>query len=386
MIKIFIVIFAAIFFISSSFAADQYTVIKNVNIFTGEKHLKNTDFVFHKNKIISIGLNIGSYPNAIVIEGKGFTIIPPLGNAHVHISNEENLKTSLAAGIFINIDMYGSDESSKHFRTFKDSLYYSDFYSPNSGATVPKGHGTGYGMKVPTVDEKTSAAQFVRDRIAGGADFIKIISEPLRKTLSSEQTLEIITETHNHDKIAVAHVSRLKNANELAEQNIDGFAHIWFNNAATDENLDLIKEKNIFVIPTLSVYGNVLKRGEKEGWAKYYLPFQGILDEVTKLYKKDILILSGTDAPNHKMNYTTQLFDEMILLSKAGLSNEVVMKSATTNIYKAFSLTKYDELKIGGTASFILVKGNPLVNIKDIKNNKRIFKEGTEISAPSISQ
>jgi hypothetical protein len=31
------------------------------------------------------------------------------------------------------------------------------------------------------------------------------------------------------------------------------------------------------------------------------------------------------------------------------------------------------------------VEGASFVNMQDIKNNKRIFKEGAEISAPSIS-
>ena len=170
-------------FSQTTFSQEVYTIITDVNVFTGETYFENTNLVFKDGVILRINKNVANYPNQKIIDGKGKTIIPPLLNAHVHIQSEENLKESLKFGIFANLDMYGSDEYSNFLRTFSGTLEYSEYYSPNSGATVPKGHGTEYGMEVPTINDSTSPSQFVADRIKYKADYIKIVKEPLMVSL-----------------------------------------------------------------------------------------------------------------------------------------------------------------------------------------------------------
>ena len=42
-------------------------------------------------------------------------------------------------------------------------------------ATAPKGHGTQYGMPIPTITSPTDAQAFVDARLAEGSDYIKIV-------------------------------------------------------------------------------------------------------------------------------------------------------------------------------------------------------------------
>jgi len=104
-----------------------------------------------------------------------------------------------------------------------------------------------------------------------------------------------------------------------------------------------------------------------------------LLNEIKKISEAGIPLLCGTDAPNLNINYTDMLFDELELFKQAGLSNIEVLKTATTNIYRSFPLPDFDELKKGTTASFILVEGNPIENLQDLRNKKTIFKNGIKL-------
>lgn len=360
-------------------AQAEYVVIKDVNIFTGSEYIENTNLVFEKGVIKNIAKEIKIPPYAIVVDGADYTIVPPLVNAHVHIWGPLNLKDALEVGIFANMDMHTTDYFAAQNRLYNDSLYYSRYYSANSGLTVPGGHGTQFGIEVPTVNDTMDARTFVQNRVMAKADFIKILKEPFMSTVSREQTADAIDEAHKLGKMVVSHVSKLENAVELTEQGVDGFAHIWWDAHATDAELDSMLAADVFMIPTLAVTEKALEMGEEQGWAEHYLPFEELIDELGRIHSLGIPILCGTDSPNFMLNYTDAIFKEMELLSKAGLSNEEVLQSATTNIYKAFKMEGFSELKEGASASFLIVKGNPVKNISDIKNEKKIFKQGVQL-------
>ena len=187
--------------------------------------------------------------------------------------------------------------------------------------------------------------------------------------------------THQNDKIAVAHVSDLKSALDLAEHRVDGLAHIWYreNSITSEEDLGFLKEQDLFVIPTLSVIEKVIEHAEGFGTEHNYLSKNNLLKEVKKLHLSGLKILAGTDSPNYNMDYSTQYFDELLLLKAAGLSNLEVLKAGTTNIYEAFQLEGFDRLKKNTSPNFILLDGQPHLELEDIKQDKLIWKNGKKL-------
>lgn len=368
-------------FISCS--KQRYIVITDVNVFDGESVFENVDFVFSERGIHSISKRKKKYPNSILIDGKGKTILPPLINAHVHVRSAENLKEAQDVGIFGVLDMFSTDLRANNLRTYNDSLAYSRFYSSNVGATPPGGHGTQFKINIPTINDTLSPLQFVKDRIAQNADYIKITHETSMARLDTSQLRELIDETHRLNKIAVAHISDLQDGMEVVQQNIDGLAHIWYrsNSISTESELKIIKEKEVFIIPTLSVITKLIKEAEEMGLAGDYLSIEELKEEVRKLNERKICILAGTDSPNYNMDYSSQYFEELLLLKACGLSEIEVLQSATKNIYEQFSLKEFDLLKVDSKSSFILISGKPYLNIKDMMNQKRIWKNGIEITS-----
>ncbi len=70
---------------------------------------------------------------------------------------------------------------------------------------------------------------------------------------------------------------------------------------------------------------------------------------------------------------------ELELLHKAGIPNIDVLRAATSNIYNSFKLKKFETLKKGSKANFILINGNPVERINDIKNIENIWQNGIKI-------
>lgn len=367
-----------IFFVSC--VQSQETIITDVDVFDGNIIIKKADVVIRDSVIIKIKKNVKKSAGATIIDGRSYTIIPPLINAHVHIARPENLKEALGVGIFALMDMFTVDSRANYLRTFRDSFEYAYYYSSNIGATVPNGHGTQYGVTIPTINDTSAASVFVKERIRLGADYIKISQENTMARLSEAQLHELIKEAHRHNKITVAHISDINDGIMLLKQNVDGFAHIWYRKSSfvTEEICKEMKEKDVFIIPTLSVIEKLIQNSDTI-ITNDLLTMEQVYQEVNKVYKQGIPILSGTDARNFGMNYTTQLFDEFMLLSKAGMTNVDILKSSTSNIYKAFGLKEFSTLGKNKAASFVLVKGKPHVNIIDIYNEKRIWKYGKEI-------
>ena len=80
------------------------------------------------------------------------------------------------------------------------------------------------------------------------------------------------------------------------------------------------------------------------------------------------------------MNYHDQLFEELILLRKAGLTEIEALPACTSNIYKTLELKYHSPIQAGSPASFLLIDRKPLKKIEDIRLAKRIWKNGQEIS------
>jgi len=101
--------------------------------------------------------------------------------------------------------------------------------------------------------------------------------------------------------------------------------------------------------------------------------------EVKRLYDAGLIILAGTDPPNAQINYGTDLYKELKLISEAGLPNIDVLKSATSAVSDAYDLRDRGYLKEGYRADMLLINGNPLEKIEEISAIETIWKFGKEV-------
>ena len=351
-------------------------VIQHVNFFDGEDYQTNVNVIVEDQLIVDITTENNWPAYSTVINGKDRTIIPPLLNAHVHLSGKNQLKEAVRSGVFALLDMHTTDPVAIELRQYRNKEGYAFYYSSGPGVTVPGGHGTQFGVVVPVLDSLVSPKQFVQDRVANHADYIKILREPYMTTINFVQTQQVIDASHENSLLCVAHISRLDDAMVLAKQKIDGFMHIWHDRKISKEELDSLFNSNVFIVPTLLVTQKLLGKVKSPEFLKKLLSFEMILEETQKAYASGIPILAGSDAPNHQINFGDDLIKELTLLRKAGLPTIEVLKSATSNIYKSFQLKDFGKLKKGAPANFLLIRGNPVENIEDLIKIESIWQNG----------
>lgn len=365
-------------------------VIENVGFFNGEEDKGIVNVAINSDTIAAISTE--PLLSDSTIDGSGKYLIPGLVNSHTHIWRTEDLKAGYDVGILANIGTHASDEKRDNLiKTKSKEEGYPFYYTSGIAATVPGGHPTQVSSNpIETINDSISVKEFVDNRIANGADFIKIVREdhdffifPAQPTLSFNQIEEIIDYTHSLGYKAVVHIGMLSEMVKIAEYKPDGFAHMWTysdESELKDEHLDIIKESGAFVIPTAILipkgFENSKIRGEKAlNWAKEnFISLEKTLEGIRRMHLAGIMIVAGTDAgATPTVNWDTDLLAELDLYSDAGLSNLEVLKTATGNAAKAWDIP-VGRLSIGSKTNMVLLNGNPVENLGALKDINAIWK------------
>jgi imidazolonepropionase-like amidohydrolase len=391
-------------------AGTRATVITNVRVFDGEKVLPSATVLIAGNKIAAVQAE--SVPvGADVIDGAGKTLLPGLIDAHVHIWDESGLRQAAVFGVTVLVDMFTSVDFASTAKRAQERgpRPMAHLVSSMILATAAGGHGTEYGIKIPTIDRPEEAQAFVDARIAEGSDFIKIIYDDGKTygmalpTVSRETLAAIIRAAHARDKLAVVHAASLANCREALEAGADGLAHLHFDAAYDPDFGKLAAGKKAFVIPTLSVLASMNGSPDPAGIARDEALAPYLKEEDLQLLRQKpgfgtppgsyaaaektlkqlrgsgVPILAGTDTPNPGTAFGAALHGELELLVKAGLTPLEALKSATSIPADLFGLEGMGRIAPGGRADLVLVEGDPSTDIRATRRIAAVWKDGTRI-------
>lgn len=398
--------------VSAQSSEDSF-VINNVRIFNGEVIIENGNVVIINGIIESAGKDIAVPSDLKVIDGTGKTLLPGLIDSHVHLWDQSALKQSLIFGVTTVLDMFmGISVKENLDRIFSSGKinYLADFYTSGILATAPGGHGTQYGMDIPTISDAKDAQKFVDVRIAEGSHYIKIILDDFSSygsklpTLNKEIISALCSAAHRRGKLAVIHIATLEDAVTAIEAGVDGLAHLFSNEDFNPEFGKIAAKHKIFVIPTFTVLETIcgisgsIKLAEDPYLKDFIKPsdienfkmtFSGNTGEkgyrsaeeaLKQLVEEGVPILAGTDAPNPGTSYGVSLHRELELLVNAGMTPFEALKSATSNPAKAFKLKNFGFIKNGKIADMVMVNGNPAENIQDTRNIAAVWKNGIKVN------
>lgn len=393
------------------------TAIRGARVFDGEKVIAGATVLVDAGRIEAVGAEVRVPAGAEVVDGRGKTLLPGLIDAHVHTWSRSQLLQAAAFGVTGVIDMFTYPESAKAFRK---SLAENDreipfFVSPQVLFTVAGGHGTQFGGAIPVIEPGTDIQRFVDDRIAEGADFIKIIQDDgsayglRRPTLARDRVAAIIRAAHERGKLAVIHAATLGNCRDALADGVDGLAHLYFNDADDPGFGSLAARKRAFVIPTLSVLHSMaglsnaalaedpdlepflssqaaaeLKTGMsfKTG-AGAYAAAERALNE---LREAGVRILAGTDAPNPGTTFGASLHGELDLLVQAGLQPIEALRAATSVAADTFRLEGRGRIRQGAFADLVLVDGDPTADIKATRRILAVWREGRRLDREAFQE
>ena len=375
--------------------------ITGAAIFDGEKLLPPGNVILDGDHIVAVG-DIPVPAGVETIDGKGKTVLPGLIDSHTHVLDPSNLEQALAFGVTTELDMFSVPEVIKKVRE-ENSPGRADVRSAMTLATAPGGHGTQYGLKIPTVSKPEEAAAFVDARIAEGADYIKIVLEdgstfgrPI-PTLSVPTVAALISAAHAKGKLAVVHVTTYEHARAAIEAGADGLVHAFRDRAPPPGFGRSVATRGAFVVPTLAVarsvsgestaiggeaaFASMLTPDAKAGLAGKFQLQAKSADAATRplvvqLRDAGATILAGTDAPNPGTAHGVSLHDELALLVEAGLSPTQALTAATANPARAFQLPDRGRIAVGLRADLLLVDGDPTKDIFATRHIAGVWRGG----------
>ncbi len=391
-------------------------VFTKVRVFDGKQILDANTVVVQNGKILSIGKDLKAPENAQIIDGNGYTLLPGFIDSHTHVFGSA-LKDALIFGVTTELDMFMDVRQMAQIKNQQKqggTMDQADLFSAGTLVTAPGGHGTEYGLKIPTITSPDQAQDFVDARIAEGSDYIKIVYDDGQAyglnfpTIDKATLKAVIKAAHKRNKLAVVHIGSYQGARDAIEAGADGLAHLFTDRPPDADFGKFVAQHGAFVIPTLTVLQSVLgiKTGAPLLEDSELLPYislnnrgnlkrailqnpkpetyqKVVVATIKQLKEAGVTILAGTDAPNPGTAHGVSLHRELELLVQAGLSPQEALAAATSLPAEKFHLQDRGRIAPGLRADLVLVEGDPTVDIKATRNIRGVWKSGVPVDRES---
>jgi imidazolonepropionase-like amidohydrolase len=362
-------------------APTEKIALTNVRVFDG-RELRGPITV-----IIEGGIVGNDSAGVRIIDAGGATLLPGLIDAHVHLLEQRHLQRLAAFGVTTALDMGAWPPSMVD--SLRNRTGVADIRSAGLPATIAgstHSHLPGYPAG-ELVDGPTGASRFVADRIAEGADYIKLIADipgPDQETLDA-----LVTAAHQHGKRTVAHAVSTAALDMALHAGVDMVTHAPLDRRLTEATAARILAQKCVSIPTLTMMKGIVDRiaattaSQSEGVPAAGPNYESARGSVAELHRAGVPILAGTDAnagpgipfsPRHGES----LHDELELLVDAGLSTVEALRAATVLPAKYFGLHDRGVIKPGRRADLVLIDGDPIADIRATRLIRRVWCAGVE--------
>lgn len=242
-------------------------------------------------------------------------------------------------------------------------------------------------------DGVTEVRKACRDEIRKGAHFIKImaaggVSSPTDRITSTqfseEEIVAAVQEAEAAETYVAAHVYTARAANRAL---LCGVRSIEHGNLIDDSTIDLLLEKDAFLVPTMSTHEVLATEGEKSGMPKM------MCEKVHEIVEAGHKTHAHAHSRGVRMVFGTDLLGAMhrhqlleFKIRSAFQTPAEIIRSATVTAAELFMMEgQIGEVKVGVRADLIALDSDPLSDIgvlqdpdrhlKLIMKDGRIFKE-----------
>jgi len=249
------------------------------------------------------------------------------------------------------------------------------------------GHGWQFAREADGPDEVRKAA---REQIRGGADLVKFMAtggvltpgvEPGAAQLTEEELRAGIDEAHKAGRKTTTHAMGTEGILNALRAGIDCIEHGVYMN---EEAISFMKKKGIPFIPTLSALFHIENKGVEAGIPAYAVektkrvkPHH--LNSIRMAREAGVMVAAGTDAGT-PFNEHGQNVGEMIFLVDQGYSPADALRAGTSIAAKVLGVEKdFGTVQEGKVADLVVVKGNPLENMKALLTSVAVVMQGGKV-------
>lgn len=416
---------------SFSLRAQNIILIKNINVWDGISNELKNDFnvLIHDNLITSVNKNLSVPDSALIIDGKGGTLIPGLSDAHVHLSlttpdyeirNDHHWMYSsiraaksaenfLMCGITTVRDMGGPVFGLK--RAIDEGLVAGPRIFP-SGAMISQtsGHGDLRSANEPhpywsdthpmdalgltfVVDGVTEVLKASRENLKNGATQLKVMAgggvasdyDPLHSIQFTPDELKATVQAaKDWDTYVAVHVY---NPEGIIRALNSGVKCIEHGQLINEEAMRLLKEKDAWLVPqsrwSMRPEPDLSKvsSADLNRTRKWIEVIKGANREMELASKYNINIAFGTDYFGD-LGFEDRALAEFTSRIRWFTPLEV-LKQASSGNAKLFNLSgklnpypngKLGVIENGAYADLLIYNGDPTKNIQVIVNHQENLK------------
>jgi hypothetical protein len=423
--------------INADYAIEDVSVIsmqsdsisRNKTVFVkGEKIIRIVD-----SDKIEIGKDVEK------IDGVGKYLIPGLAEMHAHLDIPENGNTELLHEMMMMFVANGITT----VRGMKGDIYHLTIKSQTASGEVigPRVFTCGTRLNNTVIKTKEDARRLVKEQFEAGFDFVKI-----HRRLSPELFHEIADAAYEYNIRIAGHIPETVGLIEALGRNYvtvdhfdgymqalmpDSFEIVPFeygelfaaplslkvDMSKVDELVQLTKEKGTWVVPTQAWMERLVTPADPQllisepgmayvskqtraAWAQHKEQYNQIISEevaqryveihrilLKKMHDAGVGTLFGADAPQIANVPGFSMHHEVKAYQAAGLSNWDILKMATIN--PAIFLDKtntFGSIKEGLEADLVLLDGNPVDDMENLKNPAGVMLRGRWLSQEFLSK
>ena len=332
--------------------------------------IKNATVVIEGDRIVSAGTKARTSGKRITLP-KGTVLLPGLIDAHVHLGlsrdSAADARKTLDAGFTTVRDLGGGLAVAQQISEGK-------IEGPRAIASGP-GLGSPGGVCVAVfgpdgaVTDEASGRERVKAQIASGAGVIKIcagggvVAAPRDgDTVELEENViaAIVDEAHKGRRKVAAHAQTAKAILTAARAGVDSIEHGGF---VDDAAIAELKARGTALVPTLARLDLAMKNAERR---------DALYANMRAAFEKGVRIVNGSDGTVLPHGENAK---ELAALVKIGMTPAQALQSATIRAGELLDV-KAGRVQPGYFADFLVVRGDPLKDIKDIENVVLVIKGG----------
>lgn len=347
-----------------------------------------------------------------ILDCKGGYVLPGLIDAHVHLVwdgsedpqsvikhlDQETIvlrayrhaKETLELGVTTVRDVASPQQSVLKLRNAINDkvLVGPTIISSGPAVCMTGGHVHYLGREADGPDEVRKA---VREVMKSGADLVKLMAtggiytvgeEPGSVQLTVEEMRTAVEEAHKKNKKVAAHAEGLQGILNCLEVGVDTIEHGIY---ANEEALQKMKEQGTYLVPTMVVMKRLAVDERIPEWAlekaKHVVePHQEMLENAIRIGVK---IATGTDCGS-PVTPPSFYFDELLIMEDAGMPAIDVIHASTRVAAECLGLTDRGVLAVGNKADLLVVESNPLADLRVLKAEKKVMKNGEFIGSVNL--
>ena len=406
---------------------DKPVRVNNVRIFdpTTLALTEASSVVIEGRKITAIE-PVQSSPDAneVFIDGEGGTLVAGLYDMHGHVGDDRAILNVLAGVTGIR-DMGNEDEVlSALIDKIDNGILIGPKITKSGFIEGVSDYSAATGELAPT---KEDALALIRDYAEKGYWQIKIYN-----SMNGDWVPDMTKEAHRLGLRVAGHVPAFYRADQMIEGGYDELTHInqimlgWvlkpeedtrtlfritgmkrfvdleLNSEAVKHTLDLMVENNIAHDPTMVIHEYAMtgrngitnkavanyidhmpvseQRSAKSAMLNvaddaedqaYLTAYQKILDTLSLMHKRGILLVPGTD-----MGGAFYLHRELALFEKIGMTPAEALKRGSYDMAEYLGHTERGSVSVGKEADFFLVHGDPTADLAALKSMAMVVTQG----------